>query len=326
MTKLIITGGRQHRVPSERPEWNRYVEALVGVLDTDSGEVDVVYRHVSPPEVRPPIGSDVFKSGSVAGNEMLVACQTEVLSLELPDFTLRATYTLPTFNDLHHVLRDRGKLLVVSTGLDCMVEMDADGHQVRCVSSLGENVEEKFDPQVDWRQVETTKPHDSHPNFVFRTDQGLWLTRFEQMDALCLDQDDLRIDIGVGKPHDGHLHDGLVWFTTVNGKLVAADPASGKVVESFDFNQLDPGRGPLGWCRGLWIGEGLALVGFSRIRQTKIRQNLSWIRHGFQLPKDYRKLPTRIAAFDLKRSKVVREWDLEGAGFGALFSILPFNF
>ena len=35
---------------------------------------------------------------------------------------------------------------------------------------------ERFDPEVDYRQVPTTKPHETHPNFVFIVEEDVWVT------------------------------------------------------------------------------------------------------------------------------------------------------
>ncbi len=78
---------------------------------------------------------------------------------------------------------------------------------------------------------------------------------------------------------------------------------------------------PLGWCRGLLTRGHQAWVGFSRLRPTKLRQNLSWVRHGFRETVHQRRLPTRIALYDLERPARLRDIDLEGAGLNAVFSI-----
>ena len=59
-------------------------------------------------------------------------------------------------------------------------------------------------------------------------------------------------------------------------------------------------------------------MGFSKLRRTKLRQNLSWIRHGFQ---EVPRLPTRIALYDLEHPARLKEIDLEPAGLNAVFSI-----
>ena len=66
------------------------------------------------------------------------------------------------------------------------------------------------------------------------------------------------------------------------------------------------------------MAEGMIWVGFSRIRPTRFRDNVSWVARGFK-----RTLPTRIALYDLTRRTCVMEHDLEPMGIGAVYSILP---
>ena len=108
--------------------------------------------------------------------------------------------------------------------------------------------------------------------------------------------------------------------------VVRFDLATGEKT-SFDLNTLnepDEDR-PLGWCRGvLPIGDGRqAWVGFSRLRYTTLRRNLSWIRHGFRETEHHRERPTRIDLYELGRGEpdLRRQIDLESVRLGAVFSI-----
>jgi hypothetical protein len=119
--------------------------------------------------------------------------------------------------------------------------------------------------------------------------------------------------------HDGCVQGGQVCFTTVDGHLITFDVASGER-RDLDLNRFlnpDDDR-PLGWCRGVLPAGGQAWVGFTRIRPTLLRRNLSWLRHGFR--RDYH-FPTRITLYDLEKPASVREVDLESAGINAVFSI-----
>jgi hypothetical protein len=62
-------------------------------------------------------------------------------------------------------------------------------------------------------------------------------------------------------------------------------------------------------------------VGFSRIRYTTLRRNLSWLRHGFRTGAFHGQRPTRIALYDLEARALREEVDLETAGMGAVFSL-----
>jgi len=80
----------------------------------------------------------------------------------------------------------------------------------------------------------------------------------------------------------------------------------------------------LGWCRGIHVLDNdRVLIGFSRVRPSKIRENLRWVKHRVGLREDAGMMGTRIACYDLKRG--VHEWDidLEQFDLNAVFSILP---
>jgi hypothetical protein len=103
----------------------------------------------------------------------------------------------------------------------------------------------------------------------------------------------------------------------VNGHIVIADPVELSVESA---RQLLPRRRDelLGWCRGIHVVGDTAWIGFSRIRPTKIRENVGWVLRGFR--KD---LGTRISLYDLTTMECVRDINLEDAGLGAVFSIHP---
>jgi hypothetical protein len=175
--------------------------------------------------------------------------------------------------------------------------------------------------------VPTTKPHRAHPNFIFFIDGRPWVTRFNQRDAVPLEGANGRPPFDVGTEegiHDGHVVGGELFFTTVSGCVVRFDLTTGRKT-TFDLNSLsepDEDR-PLGWCRGVlpWGDGSQAWVGFTRLRYTTLRRNLSWIRHGFRETDHHRERPTRIALYDLERLALRRQIDLEGVRMGAVFSI-----
>jgi hypothetical protein len=328
---LWVVGGEQKRTLLDQEEWNRFGAAVVARVDPESGSLERVLEYRTPPEHCPDDQpSHIFKAATVDGDTMWLCTQTEVLECALPGFGIRRVISLPCFNDLHHVTPGPdGTLFVAVTGLDAVAEVSRDGELLRLTGVLGEDAWQRFDRGVDYRKVPTTKPHRSHPNYVFFLDGQPWVTRFEQRDAAPLDpsrshRDPFRIEIqGV---HDGHVQGGRLAFTAVNGHLVLFDLETAER-RALDLNRLmepDDDR-PLGWCRGLHLPDTaddgrLAWVGFSRLRPTKLKQNLSWLRHGF---KETARLPTRIALYDLERPARLREIDLEPAGLNAVFSIHP---
>ena len=322
-----VTGGRQRPDVKDYLEWFSYGEASIHHVD-EGGEVRSCVACKTPDGIGPddPRANVVFKAGSVEGDRLHVCTQTEILSYALPGFEQVGYATHPWLNDVHHVCRNEaGNFLVANTGLDMVLELAADGTLVREWGVLpDEDPWERFDRDTDYRKVVTTKPHHAHPNYVFAADGRLWVSRFVQKDAVCLDDPSRVIPIGIEKVHDGNLHRGRVWFTAVTGHVVVADPAACAVERVFDLNAMTETSKTLGWCRGLHVlDDDRVVVGFSRIRPSRFRENVQWVKFQVGKRESAGKLPTRIACYDLGRGRLEWEIDLERHGVNAVFSVLP---
>ncbi len=322
-----LVGGEQRHDAHFRQEWQRHKRGVILELDLDSGACEVRHHYVSPPEVvaKDPYPAILFKAATRRGNRLYSCTQTEILVWQLPDFELVNSISLPDFNDVHHVRpTDRGSFLVANTGLDMVLEVSPEGEVLERWNVLGGEPWGRFSPQVDYRLVLTTKPHGSHPNYVFEADGGIWATRFQQRDALCLTQPERRLEIGVEKPHDGIVWGSRVYFTTVDGHIVVADLEGHEAAAVYDLQKMTPGDRALGWCRGLWVlDEERVLVGFSRLRPTRVRENLRWLRHRVGLRSNPGNRPTRVALYNLREARLLREWTVEEHGLNVLFSIHP---
>jgi hypothetical protein len=319
---LYILGGRQRK----RLLWpvvaeHRFEAARIIRLDTDAHTSNTIVEYETLPEARAHRkSSNLFTSGTVCANKLYTCTYTEILVFELPTFRRLAYLSLPRFNALHHVCPTRrGTLLVANTGLDMVMEIAGDGRVLREWNVLGDHAWGRSSQDIDYRKVPSTKPHRSHPNFVFEIGDDVWVTRFHQRDAICLTNPAKRIDISIERPHDGLLHDGLLYFTTVDGHLVIVDAKSLEMVSTFDLRQFR-GRefsGP-GWCRGLLVvNKDLVWVGFTRIRKTLLMQSLNWIKHGFR----GLEAPTHVALFDLVNKCCLKAINLEPHRLNILFSI-----
>jgi hypothetical protein len=318
--RLYVIGGQQRelRPITAGDDWYQYRKGLIVEVDPDGGDLAVQVEYVSPPEARPDQDPAIlFKSSSVRDGRLFACTQTEILVYSVPDFRQVGYLSLPLFNDIHHVVpTDRGSLLVANTGLDMVLELSLDGRILQEWGALGQDPWERFSRDVDYRKVPTTKPHHSHPNQIFCIGDEIWTTRFEQRDAVSLTSG-RRIDIGLERVHDGFVHRGHVYFTTVDGKVVVVDTVSLETVETIDLVELVGGSILLGWTRGLYVDDRGIWVGFSRIRPTKFRQNVAWVLRGFKEGR-----PTHIAHFDLERRTCTRWIDVEPSGLSVVFSIL----
>jgi hypothetical protein len=205
-----------------------------------------------------------------------------------------------------------------------VVTLDRDLRPVEYTNVLGRQPWWKFSPGEDYRKVATTKPHESHPNYLFESNEQLWVTRFEQRDAVCLRDPQKRIEIGGERVHDGFVKGDEVYFTTVDGTIVVANRNTHKVEDVFDINIADGRPNPLGWCRGLHIEGSTAYVGFSSLRSTPFRENLAWLKRGRFSTKlvDERTLPPRIVEYNLRSREISREFELASCGVAAVFGMI----
>lgn len=323
MENLYVLGARQRKsILKADNEFRAYEAALILRLDPSSGKASVCVEYKSPLEVRASEqASSGFKCASLVGNKLYTCTSTEVLVFTVPSFQRIAYFSLPYFNDLHHVTPTKdNNLLVVSTGLDMVAKFTPEGETLALWNVLGEDPWSRFSPDVDYRKIETTKPHKSHPNFVFELGEEIWVTRFMQSDAVCLTSPGKRIDIEVEKPHDGLLFDDHLYFTTVDGHVVIANRHTLQVERIFDLNEIDRKKAVLGWCRGLLpLDDRRIWVGFTHVRKTKFEENLLWIKHGFR----ENETPSHITLYDLVGRQCLQEINLEPYGMNVVFGMYP---
>ncbi len=323
--RLYVAGGQQRTLrglTADMDSWYEYQKGLILELDTKTGQASTVVDYFSPvaatPDESPAI---IFKWCSLVGDLLYCCTQTEVMVYRVPTFERVAYISLPMFNDVHHVRpTPTGNLLVANTGLDTVVELTLAGDVVNVWNVLGQDRwgDGRFSPDVDYRKVKTTKPHLAHPNHVFYVGDEPWATRFQMKDAVSVVDPSRRIDIGLERLHDGVVHDGRVYFTTVDGKVAIADTTSLQVVDVIDLTESHPDDMLLGWARGLLIDGDHMWVGFSRIRPTKIRENVGWVLRGLK-----RDFGTHVGCYDLRTRQSVMQVAVEPFGLSAIFGIYP---
>jgi hypothetical protein len=324
--RVLITRGRERVLDRFRSEWQRYDEARLVALDLHTGDARVVATHRTPPErCAPHHPAITFKAGEIADDVLWLSTQTEVMAWDLATGREVVYLSLPRFNDLHHVMPlSQGRLVVANTGLDMVCEMTSDGEVVREWNVLGEEPWARFRVDTDYRRIATTKPHLSHPNFLFVRAGDLYVTRFEQRDAVALGTEAPAFSLDTGRPHDGVFGAGSRWFTTVNGMLLRFHDDDPDCREVHDLNQYTGSEQPLGWCRGVCpLDEDHVLVGFTRLRRTKTEENLRWVLRKFGSHQTLTPAPTRVDLFDLQLGVRAASFSLESQDLNAVFSILP---
>ena len=245
---------------------------------------------------------------------------TALANLQCIDW-VRARITLPGFNDLHHCRPWRGALAVANTGLETVDLVSFEGELLERWDLLeGEPGARQIDPGRDYRRVADTKPHRRHVNHLFDVDGTLWATQLRSADAVPVSGPGSRVVFADGMPHDGRWVDGRVLFTTTNGRLVWADPRSGRIERSVSLVPLTPDLEQLGWCRGVCEDPrdpGRCFVAFSAVRRSRWREFGYWIRWG-QPP-----VPSHIALYALESGRLCESWNVgEGSG-DILFQLEP---
>lgn len=323
--KLLITGGEQRAkrgLASGNKRWYRYGKGHLVELDTDTSQARTLLSYESPSEVTADEDPAIlFKQAFLDGDRLLMTTQTEVLILAYPSLERIGYISIPSFNDVHHVRpTPSGTLLVVSTGLDQLIEITESGEVVNRWSVVGDDPwDGRFSPDEDYRRHASTKPYVAHPNHVFHIGDEPWVTRFEKRDAVSIVDRSRRIDIGVERVHDGLVVGDKVYFTSVDGRVVIASTDTLEVLEVVDLNTIDNEEANLGWCRGILVEGDSAWVGFSRLRPTAFRENVSWVREGFK-----RSVGTHVANYDLAGRRLIKRIELEDTTpLNAVFSVLP---
>ena len=251
---------------------------------------------------------------------LLLSSPTQLYFYNIINRKLIKTIDCKHFNDVHNIIHNNENLLISNTGLDSVIEMSFNGDIKNIWSSNEVPVWDKFNKDVDYRLIASTKPHVNHPNFAFYMNGEPWTTRFHDKDAINLLNKDMKIKIDVGKPHDGHVIDDKIYFTTINGFVVTADVNSLECIDVFDLNSVDTRNTDLGWCRGLAISGDFAYVGFTRLRQTKLESNVKWLKS--KLDNSSVRLPSRIAKYNLKTRVLIDEFEIPEGKTDLIFSIL----
>lgn len=327
---VFISGGKSRIDGARENEWNRFESARLLQLDLSSLTCQVVLEYRSPPELCPSQGqSHVFKAGHRDDEFLYLCTQTEILIVNSLTFEIQRNLSLPSFNDLHHVRPDGlGNLLVVSTGLDMVTRVSLSGEILNEWSVYDGPVWKRHDRDTDFRKVLTTKPHPSHPNYVFLSNGEVWATRHFQKDAICLENENGRVAIDIEKPHDGNVRDGKIFFTTVDGHIVKVDQRTGETLDVFDLRKIFRSPRPLGFCRGLHVlSDNQFIVGFSRLRGTSFQRNISWVKDQIKQAsrlgdrQNLTPLKTRIALVNTEHQTVEWEIDLEPYDLHAVFSV-----
>ena len=320
---ILISGGLQRANARELQSGQWHHTARLLRIDMNNDRADVALDYVSPNDACPDELPGIrFTAMHRHGDKIYLPTGTEVLVLDAATLKQVDYITHPLFNDVHHVNVIDGKIHVVSTGLDSIFIIDPDDHSKMEQRYIGLTpFNERFNIDTDYRKINSTMPHESHPNFVFKMAGKTWATRLNQHDVVCLDDPTQSIRISETPIHDGITVGDKIYFTAVNARIIIFNPSKMAVEEIIDLNDLDTRKSPKGWCRGLYIDGDIAYVGLSALRNTKFKEKIKWAVNKVTSDSIF-SLPTRIAVYDLKARKLLKEYVFENQQQDAIFSIL----
>jgi hypothetical protein len=297
---IYVAGGRQARAAgvADRSHRALYDRAVLARLDPDRMKLEPVLGYTSPPEAcggDPGAVGHRFGAPSRDGDTVVLCTEREVLRLGPAGLS---AVSHPWLADVHHALSAEGRTWAVATALDGVVELPDGTFTPVTDPGIARDL-----PPGDLRAVELPRAN-AHPNHLFRVDGALWVTRGILGDAVRLGSDPRpdrcqRWVVAEGTVHDGVVAPDGVWFTAVDGRLLRVDPENGRVSRTVDLRAADDGPEPLGWCRGLVLVDGVAFVGFTRLRATRWRERLAWVRGGLRGRAVATRRPTRVDAFEL---------------------------
>lgn len=320
--RFLVTGGEQFSDAVKRPEGARFKCAKLLNVDVETRVVDTLLSYEAKGINYPDnIPNSIFVSATLERDVLYLCTSTEVFLYSYPKLTLIKKISYPFFQNLHHVSPYKNTVAVVSTGLDMVIFLDKETFKpVEFKNVLGKAPWHRHSMDVDYRKFVSLKPHESHPNYIFEINDESWVTRFNQKDAVCLENINKTINFGVERLHDGYVTGNNVYFTSVNGCILQANINTLDVEKVINLNEIENSGVPLGWCRGLFVENDIAYVGFSRIRNTKVKENLKWV---VNMVKTNKVKNTRIAVYDLKSKVKLDEIEMPDTSIHALYSIIP---
>ncbi len=321
---LVISGAIERKNGFELGEGKYYGEAKLLKLNLETGQIETILKKSEGGQNYPAETPNLQYTACCLVDDILwLPTDTEVYKLHYPSLEVLTVISHPFFHNIHSVNVYDEKVYVSSTGLDLVAVFDYEGNLLERLNTEGKELWHRFSEDVDYRLVYSTRPHDSHPNFVFMLDGQPWVTRCRQQDAVNLDNVSESIELTIPEKrisvHDGVLFENNLYFTSVDGYILVCDIEKKKLVDEINLLSHLKG-GKLGWCRGLNISsDGIAYIAFSRIRRTKVMDRLSWLIRG-QLEK-MNHIPASILMYDLKSRKVIHQYDIPMAEIDAIYGV-----
>ena len=328
MKTLLVSGAILRENGFELGEGKYYKAARLFKLDLATGKFSLALELSEGNENYPDEDPNLqFTAPSLEEDVLWLPTDTEIYKYRLPDFNCEQVISHPCFQNVHSVHCIGEDLVATSTGLDNVVVMDKQSGEVKEVlNTEGKDPWHRFNPEIDYRQVHSTRPHDCHPNYVFEANGNTWVTRCKQEDIINLNNPEQTVQICNDDPIS--IHDGIRWkdkivFTRVDGLLVFLDLNTMKETEI-----VDPFKGtkqrPAGWSRGLFIHDNKFYIGYSKLRKTKLKDKLKFLAKGnVKYSSGNNAL---VVEYDFEKQTVTNVFETEDGALDAIYGIVPFNY
>lgn len=322
--RLIISMGFPKSDFNKHEEGFRFDGAVIQVIDWEKKSVVREIKFTSPEEN---IGNGLsrqFKGASIYNGNYFVVTNTEVLIYEMQDWQVKKVITHPLFNDLHGVLATQDHIHVCNTGLEMIQSVDYEGNILNEINLASTPTFERFDRDIDYRQVASTKPHEVHVNHLFLLDGSLWATLGTQRKAVNVNDfsdqlvfDNLFMEGQMILCHDGIVKNDNVIFTTVNGHLIIMNWRENKVVCDIDFSELNFNNRAFGWMRGMEIVDDSVFIGLTKLRNSKFKEYTNWF-----LKNEKIIMPSSVIEYSMKKEKIVDWYEIENNNGSAIYTII----
>ncbi|MDP2528136.1 MAG: hypothetical protein Q8W51_00165 [Candidatus Palauibacterales bacterium] len=323
---LLLTGGTQAPLAGLRPHRRQFRRAVLAGLRHPGAEARPVAargrREAGMVGRSQPV---LLRSATVTERGTLLTCLPDT-ALELDPATGRVLRSLthPWFSDVHHARpAPSDGVYVVATGLDLVLEMEWSGRVRREWPMGSPSTWERFDRGRDFRRAPPPRPHHVHPNHVLPFRDELWVTCFHPCALVCVEgrRRGAIVPLATCGVHDGHVEGSTAWCTAVEGRIVAVDLERLEVRAEHDLLAFGGVEAKVGWFRGVQpLGDGTFLVGVSRLRRTRLHENLVWLRHReWDRPRYRHSVLLHVRP---ETRTVLREIDLRPAGLDAVYSVV----
>lgn len=290
------------------------------LLDLPSGEVfdllapDVPAHHPGKDE------HGEFTCSRLYGSVLLQCTRTGVVWIDLATRKIIKELSHPLLHDVHDALiHPDGSLSIASTGLDSICHFHRDGTLLAHHHVGFSPFKERFGAHTDFRDLpfRTFKPHEVHPNHLTWYKDELWFTGLETQTFAPVGGGHPGLHLQEGLPHDGLQFGDELWFTTVNGYVLAYDTDTLRRTRRLHLPSLMPRKGQMGWIRGLAKYGQRLFVGMTLLRTSRIRERF----REWWLDTAYPRHPTQVIEVDLNTNRVVATYPVGNPKGGTLYSL-----